>query len=70
MPLQCRSVLKTWKKLEIKGENGKWTIASPRLTRILGPEKNHVRRNRAVGGLWDYTKKKNVLERGIALIIV
>ena len=32
--------------------------ASPRLTRILGPEKNRVRRNRAVGGLWDYTMQK------------
>ena len=25
--------------------------------RILGPEKNHARRNRAIGGLWDYTAK-------------
>ena len=29
--------------------------AGPRLTRILGPEKNRVRRNRTIGGLWDYT---------------
>ena len=30
----------------------------PRLTRILGPEKNRVRRNRTIGGLWDYTIQK------------
>ena len=47
--------------------------ASPRLTRFLGPEKNRVSRNRAIGGLWDYTMqkfKKIALERGIALFIV
>ena len=31
------------------------STAGPRLTRILGPEKNRVRRNRTIGGLWDYT---------------
>ena len=38
----------------------------PRLTRILGPERNRVRRNRTVGGLLDYTMqnlKKIALER-------
>ena len=32
--------------------------ASPHLTRILRPEKNRVRRNRTIGGLWDYTMQK------------
>ena len=31
---------------------------SPCLMRILGPEKNRVRRNRTIGGLWDYTIQK------------
>ena len=49
------------------------TTAGPRLTRILGPEKNSVRRNRTVWGLWDYTMQRHrkiALERGIALITV
>ena len=43
---------------------------TPRLTRILGPEKNRVKRNRTVGGLWDYTMQRHrkiAPERGIAL---
>ena len=31
------------------------TTGGPRLTHILEPEKNCVRRNCAVKGLWDYT---------------
>ena len=46
--------------LEVVGEDLEVEVdfddtAGPRLTRILGPEKNRVRRNRTIGGLWDYT---------------
>ena len=44
--------------LVVSEGNGFISTASPRLTRILRPEKNRVMRNCAVGGLWDYTMQK------------
>ena len=49
-------LVNVWDVIKIILKN--FPTVTPRLTLILGPEKNRARRNRAIGGLWDYTMQK------------